>query len=294
MAVVVTDVKVREKDFVTQFGKNWKALQDILGIMRPIKKEAGTTLRSYNTSVTLQDGDVAEGANIPDSTVTITEATKADIDLKKYKKTVSAEKVTKYGAEIAVVKSDEAFKNELQSVVMTDFYNFLKTGTLTFNAQTWKKALALAKGKVLSKFQAARLDVTEVVGFVNTNDVYEYLGDAEITVQTQFGLTYINDFLGYKTLFLCADADIPQGKVIALPVENIDLYYIDPSTEFSKIGLNYTVEGETNLIGFHAAPNYDNATGASYAMMGMKLWAEYLDGIAIGTVGSASNPDTGA
>ena len=38
--------------------------------------------------------------------------------------------------------------------------------------------------------------------------------------------------------------------MIALPVENIDLYYVDPSdSDFAKLGLNYTVKGETNLIG---------------------------------------------
>lgn len=31
-------VAVRELDFVTRFGKNWDALREILGIMRPIRK----------------------------------------------------------------------------------------------------------------------------------------------------------------------------------------------------------------------------------------------------------------
>ena len=58
-------VRAREVDFVTRFGKNWKALQDILGIVRPIKKAPGTTLTSYEATITLEDGDVAEGAVIP-------------------------------------------------------------------------------------------------------------------------------------------------------------------------------------------------------------------------------------
>ena len=44
------------------------------------------------------------------------------------------------------------------------------------------------------------------------------------------------------------------------------------------------MQGETNLIGFHANGNYSTAVGESYALMGMKLWAEYLDGIANITV----------
>ena len=134
-------------------------------------------------------------------------------------------------------------------------------------------------------------DVTSVVGFANILDAYDYLGTAEITVQTQFGLNYIQNFMGYSTLFLLPDtlpngvAGIARNKVLATPVENIDLYYADPSdSEYARLGLNYTVQGETNLIGFHAQGNYSTAVGESYAVMGMKLWAEYLDGIAVITV----------
>ena len=127
------------------------------------------------------------------------------------------------------------------------------------------------------------------MGFANILDAYDYLGTAEITVQTQFGLNYIENFLGYSTLFLLPASFIARGKVIATPVENIDLYYIDPSdSEFARLGLNYTTQGETNLIGFHAQGNYSTAVGESYAIMGMKLWAEYLDGIAVVTLGGAS------
>ena len=80
-------------------------------------------------------------------------------------------------------------------------------------------------------------------------------------------------------------AAIARNIVIATPVENIDLYYADPSdSEFARLGLNYTVQGETNLIGFHAQGNYTTAVGETFALMGMKLWAEYLDGIAKITV----------
>ena len=63
------------------------------------------------------------------------------------------------------------------------------------------------------------------------------------------------------------------------------MYYVDPGDgEFAQLGLDYTVDGETNLIGFHANGNYSTAVGESFAIMGMKLWAEYADGIAIITV----------
>lgn len=280
------DVTVRELDFVTRFGKNWEALRQILGIMRPIRKTPGTKLVSYTATVTLEDGDVGEGVEIPYSQAAVTEAAKGDIEMFKYAKAVSIEAVSKYGAENAVQRTDDEFLNELQNKVLTDFYTFLNTGTLTGHESTWQMALAMAKGKVLDKFNKLRRTVTNVVGFANVLDAYKYIGAAGITVQTAFGIQYIKDFMGYSTLFLLSAPDIAVGTVIALPVENIDLYYIDPAdSDFAKLGLKYTVEGETNLIGFHAQGNYNTAVGESFALMGMKLWAEYLDGIAVVTVG---------
>ena len=281
------DVHVREVDFVSRFARNWDALRQIMGIMRPIRKTPGTQLRSYTASVTLESGAVAEAAEIPYSVASVTEAYKDDITIEKYAKAVSIEAVNKYGAEIAVEKTDDEFLVQLTLSVLTKFFTFLNTGSLTGSAASWQKALAKAKGDVIDKFNRMRKTVTDIVGFVNVNDVYEYLGEASITVQSQFGLQYVKDFMGYKTLFLLSEPDISEGTVIAVPVENIDLYYVDPGdSDFAKLGLDYTVDGETNLIGFHAQGDYKHAIGESYALMGMTLWAEYLDGIAVVTVNS--------
>lgn len=282
---VYTNVTAREVDFVTRFGDNWEALRNILGIMRPIRKAPGTSLTSYSASVALESGNVGPGKVIPYSKATITQAAKADLTIEKYAKAVPIEDVNKYGAEIAVEKSDDAFLTQLQNAVLSKFYTFLNTGTLApasgVTVAAWQDALAKAQGLVLNKFADMQKDVTAVVGFANILDAYDYLGAADITVQTAFGLTYIKDFLGYSTLFLLPARFIARGTVIATPVENIDLYYIDPGdSEFAKLGLDYTTQGETNLIGFHAQGNYSTAVGESYALMGMTLWAEYLDGIA--------------
>lgn len=283
-------VNAREVDFVTRFAKNWEALRQVLGIMRPIRKAAGTKLVSYETKLkgTLNGGaSVGEGEDIPYTEFEVMPVAYDDITIEKYAKAVSIESVAKYGAEIAIEKTDDAFLNELQGNVLSRFYTFLNTGALTDAVSTYQMALAMAKGLVIDKFNKMRRTVTEVVGFANVLDVYEYIGAANITVQTAFGLQYVKEFMGYSTLFLLSAPDVKRGDVIALPVENIDLYYIDPSdSDFAKLGLDYRVDGETNLIGFHANGNYSTAVGESFALMGMTLWAEYLDGIAIVSVGT--------
>lgn len=284
-------LKAREIDFVTRFDKNWDALRTILGIFKPIRKEPGTSLVTYEAQMkdeTLQGGaSVGEGEAIPFTQFKVVESKREDIVVEKYAKSLSLESVSKWGATVAIEKTDDAFMVELQNKVLKDFYTFLKTGTLKGTQKKWQKALAIAKGAVLNKFAGMNRNVTEVVGFANVMDFYDWLGDKEITVQTMFGLQYIKDFFGFSTLFLLPDDYIPAKTVIATPVENIDLYYIDPGdSDFKKLGLDYTTSGETNLIGFHAGGNYTNATGETYAIMGMKLWAEYLDGICVVTVGT--------
>lgn len=283
------DVSVREIDFVSRFGKNWDALRTILGIMRPIRKAPGTKLVSYTTTVTLQPGNVGEGEEIPYSLAEVSEAAYGDVAIEKYAKAVSIEAVNKYGAAVAVEKTDDEFLNQLQGKVLAKFYTFLNNGGLTDTASTFQSALAKAKGDVLNKFASIDRSVTDVVGFCNVLDAYDYLGSANITVQTQFGLTYVKDFMGYSTLFLLPAKYIARGTVIATPVENIDLYYVDPSdSDFGKLGLRYTVQGETNLIGFHVEGRYETAVGECFALMGMTLWAEYLDGIAVVSVNSGN------
>ena len=143
--------------------------------------------------------------------------------------------------------------------------------------------VAMAVGKVIDKFKKMRKNASNVVVFVNTIDAYRYLGAAQLTVQNAFGIQYVENFMGAQTMIL--SSDIPAGKVIATVADNLVLYYVDPADgEFAQLGLNYTVDGETNLIGFHANGNYGTAVGESYAIMGMKLWAEYLDAIAVITV----------
>lgn len=278
-------VAAREIDFVTRFGRNWDHLREILGIMRPIRKAPGTKLKSKKATVVLQSGTVGEGEDIPYSKATVEEVDYADLTIEKYAKSVSIEAIKDHGYDVAVAMTDDEFLYELQNEVTERFYAYLNTGSLTSTEKNFQRALAMAKGNVINKFKQMHKSVTRVVGFVNVLDLYDYLGDAPITVQNAFGFQYIKNFMGYDTIILLSDAEIARGKVIATPVENIALYYVSPSdSDFARAGLVYRTAGETSLIGFHTQGNYNTAVSESFAIMGMTLFAEYLDGIAVVTV----------
>ena len=285
--IMTNDIQVtaREIDFVTRFERNWQHLRDILGIMRPIKKQPGAVLKSKYAEGTLQSGKVAEGEEIPYSKFVVKEKDYAEMTIEKYAKAVSIEAIKDHGYENAVQMTDDEFLFQLQTDVTSRFYDYLKTGTLTSTETTFQMALAMAKGRVENKFKQMRRNATGVVGFVNILDVYEYLGAAEITIQNQFGFQYMKDFMGFNTIFLLSDSEIPRGQVIATPVENIVLYYVDPNeSDFARAGLVYTVSGETNLIGFHTQGNYHTAVSEAFAVMGLTLFAEYIDAIAVITI----------
>ena len=275
-------VTARELDFVSRFARNWEHLRDILGIMRPIRKQPGAVLKSKKATIVLAEGTVGEGEEIPYSKAQITETPYTEMTVEKYAKAVSIESIKDHGYDVAVGMTDDAFLFELQDNVTARFYTYLNTGSLKSNESTWQRALAMAKGNVINKFKQMHRTCTEVVGFANVLDLYDYLGDANITVQSAFGFQYVKDFMGYKVVFLLSDGEIARGRVIATPVENIALYYVDPSeSDFAKAGLVYTTDGETNLIGFHTQGNYNTAVSESFAIMGMTLFAEYLDAIAV-------------
>lgn len=278
-------IQAKEIDLAQRFTASWEALAEIMGIMRPIRKAPGTKLVSSKASVELQAGDVAEGDEVPLSQATVEPVVHKDLVLQKYRKRVTAEAVAKYGAAVAVQKTDDALLNELQGVVLDSFYEFALTGTLTGTEDTFQMAVAMGIGMVKDKFKKMRLNYGQVVVFANTLDVHRYLGATAISTQTSNGVEYLKNFLGADVLI--ASSEIPAGKVVAIPADNIILYYIDPSDgDFAALGLEYTTgAGETNLIGVHKEGVYGRAAGDTHVLMGMALWAEYIDAIAVVSVG---------
>lgn len=285
-------VRAREIDFVTSFGQNIQALLDVMGIARMIRKENGSVLRVREASGVLQSGDVAEGDIVPLSQYEVTEKDFDTIKIQKYKKGVSIEAIAEKGYEAAVAMTDEEFTADLQNVVMTKFYDMLKMGSLTSYETSWQMAFAMAIGRVKNKFETMGRTATGIAVWVNTLDVYKYLGAAQITMQTAFGVNYVRNFMGADIMFI--SSQIPENTVIATPLNNIVAYYVDPSApEFARAGLVYTTDPATGFIGFNVQGNYDRVISELNAIMGVRLFAEYLDAIAYISVGSSSTQTLG-
>jgi hypothetical protein len=277
----------REIDFVTSFSKNLEALTDIMGISRFVKKANGTALNTKTATGTLESGAVAEGDEIPLSQFKVEEKPIDTITLEKYRKGVTAEAIAEHGYDVAVAMTDEEFKTELQDIVLNRFYDFMKTGTLKSTETTFQMGVAMSIGRVKDKFKKIHRTATGVAVWVNTLDLYKYIGATPITIQTAFGMDYVENFMGADVMFI--SSELEEGQIIATPINNMIGYFVDPGdSEFAQAGLAYTTDPETGLIGFHTEGNYSRALSESYALMGLRLFAEYQDAIAVITVSAGT------
>lgn len=285
-------IRAREIDFVTSFGKNIQALLDVMGITNMIRKENGSALKVRTVEGVLQSGDVAEGEEIPMSQYTVKEEVIDKIKIEKFRKGVSLEAIAEKGYDAAVQQTDDEMKADLQKNVTNKFYDQLKKGSLTGYESTWQMAVATAIGKVKNKFDSMGRTITGTAVFVSILDMYKYVGAANITTQTAFGMNYMQDFLGADVVFM--SSRIPENVVIATPLNNLLAYYVDPAdSEFVRAGLSYTVDPETGFIGFHAQGTYERAISDLFAIMGVRLLAEYQDAIAYISVGSSDTQTLG-
>lgn len=106
--------RVREVDFTLMFTESIKKLVEALGVTRKIAKQAGTVLKTYKATGTLEDGNVAEGETIPLSKYKTEPVTYKEITLKKWRKATSAEAIIDRGYDQAVTMTTDRMLKDVQ------------------------------------------------------------------------------------------------------------------------------------------------------------------------------------
>ena len=271
-------VRAREIEFVTLFGESIKKLVEALGVTRKIPKQAGYTLKAYKATGTLQPGTVAEGDLIPLSKYQTEAVSYAEIVLKKWRKATSAEAIIEKGYDQAVQMTTDRMLKDVQKGIRTDFFTFLATGTGEATGATFQAALAQAWGQLQVLFED---DSIEAIYFMNPLDVADYLATAQITTQTAFGMTYVENFLGLGTVIF--DSKVPEGTIYATAKDNIVLYYVPVNGADLGNAFSFTAD-QTGLIGIHEEADYKHMTAEDTVMSGVVLFAERLDGIVKSTI----------
>lgn len=283
--------RVREVEFTFMFSESLKKLIEALGVTRKIPKQAGTVLKAYKATGTLEDGNVAEGDLIPLSHYKTEPINFGEITLKKWRKATSAEAIIEKGYDQAVTMTTDAMLKDVQKGIRKGFFDFLATGTGVASGVSFQATLAQTWGQLETLFED---DDIRAVYFMNPLDVADYLANAQISLQTVFGMSYVQNFLGLGTVFF--NSSVLQGKIYATAVDNIVLYYIPANGADLGEVFSFTFD-ELGLIGIHEQPDYDNMTAKDTVVSGIVLFAERIDGIVVGTIGGGAagvGEDTGA
>lgn len=270
--------RVREIDFTLMFTESLRKLTEALGVTRKVAKQAGTVLKTYKATGTLEDGAVAEGETIPLSKYTTEAVNYGEITLKKWRKATSAEAIIERGYDQAVGMTTARMLKDVQKGIRKDFFTFLGTGTGTATGAGLQAALAQTWGKLQTLFED---DDIQAVHFINPLDIADYLATATITTQTAFGMTYIEDFLGMGKVFM--NSSVPKGTIYSTAQDNLVLYYVPVNGADLNEAFSFTSD-ETGYIGIHEEPDYTNMTASDTVVNGMTLFAERLDGVVKTTI----------
>lgn len=278
--------KIREVDFVNQFTHSSLAkLIEVLGVTRKIPMMEGTTMYTYTmTGELANNGNVGEGEVIPLTEIEQVKTPVGEITLKKWRKGVSAEAIKKSGYQTAVVETDAKLLSLVQNGVRSDLFAFLNgaiSGSTSASGATLQEALAAAWGQLQVLFED---DTAQAVYFVNPLDIADYLGTANITVQTAFGMNYVEDFLGLGTVIM--SSRITRGTFVATAKENIIMYYLTMNGDIAQ-AFNLTAD-ELGYIGINSGyQNNERAQIESLVMDGIQFLVEYAAGVVKGTITGA-------
>ena len=277
MANLAVEAKAQDINFITKFEASMAPLLAILGKTDVETVAPGAAYKIYKTSGTIGSGEVAEKALIPDAGIALGDPQTLEITYKKFRNMTGIEKIGKHGYTLAVGKTNNDLLRQVQNKVRTSIYAGISEGTGTATGATFQAAVANAAAEVAVKFEG---EAATPVFFVNPRDLFGYLGTANITLQTAFGLSYLQNFMGIGNVV--ADSNVTQGTVIGTAVENLTVL---APTITDIPGMELTTD-ESGIIAVHNGAVYENAAVQTVVYCGLGVYPVFLDRIFKVTIGA--------
>lgn len=278
-------------DLTSKLSENLKTLNAVLSANELTPMTAGSVIKMYEMVVTDEPKtEAGEGEVIGLTKIERRLKKTVEITLKKRRKQTTAEAIQKTGRDVAVNQTDEKLIKVVQKEIKNSFFDLLKTGTgtATATAEGLQPALASAWGAVQKRYED--IDATPIY-FISTDDASDYLAKANITLQTSFGMTYVENFLGLGTAFI--SPSVPAGNIYATAKENLHCAYIparggDVATTFGLIS------DTTGLVGMTHAIVTNTASVETLLLAGVMFYPEDVDGVIKVAVKGAQAPATPA
>ena len=242
--------KAADLDLIMKFERDVAALQRLLGASDLQVLAPGTNLHTYTNTCTLQDGAADPGASITLSTYSTSAATK-ELTFKKWRKAIPIESIAKQGYEGAVVATDTQLLRDVQKAVRGTIVSGIATGSGSATGATFQAALAAAWAALEEAFED---EACTPVYFCNYDAMAGYLGAASITVQSEAGVNYIENFFGIPGKIIL-DSNVADNYIYATAAENIVIAAADVS---GIQGMDLTMD-ESGIIAVHHDPSYATA-----------------------------------
>lgn len=239
---------------------------------------SGSILKTYTSSVTLDGTVVAPGDIIPLSEVVLEDGPSQELVWDKKRKAVTMEDIQRYGFDRAVTLTDSKLIGEIQKGVRSKLLAQLATGTGATSGEGLQQVMAQNWAAVNTAFNE---DEVQVISFINPFDAADYLGNANITTQSAFGMNYVEDFLNNRVVFM--HGDIPQGTVYSTADQNLVAAHALMSGGAIGQAFDFTTD-ETGLIGVTHDINKQRLQAETITAYGIVLFAERLDGVVVGTI----------
>lgn len=279
---VATDLEpVISVDFTSRTAQNIAELQRVLGVSDLMPMPAGTDIKIYKITRKNTPDQVGEGETIPLTEMERKLVKNITLDLNKYRKNTTAEAIQKAGRNIAVNQTDEKLISEIQKDIKKSFYTTLATGTGTATGTNLQITLANLWAKLQNYYED--MDVSPIY-FINPQDVADYLGTAQISMQTAFGFTYIENFLGLGTAVV--SPQVAAKAPIATAQQNLNGAYAPVSGD---VGQTFGLTSDaTGMIGMTHQMKSDNATIDTLILSNVVFYPEFADGVFKGTISGES------
>lgn len=276
MADYAIQAKAQDINTVGKFQSDLHNLLEVLSKTDVQVLPAGTAFKIYKTSGNLNTSSVGEKELIPDSDIKMGEAEIVEIALQKYRNMTSIESIAKKGYDIAVGGSNTAMLRDIQKGIRKSIYASLASGTGSATGKNFQGQIASGAAYISKKFED---EAATPVFFANPEDAYGYLGTHNVTLEQQFGLSYLANFMGIGNVVI--DSNVPKGTVYATACENLEVLAADLK---SINGMELTTD-ETGIVAVHNSAVYENAALQVVAYCGVTVKPLFLDRIVKVTIG---------
>ena len=268
-------------DYTSRIAANIQTLQEILGVVAMTPMAAGTLIKLYKWTVTVAE-QVAEGQEIALSKAKRELANTIELTLGKYRRQTTAEAIQKHGRDLAINQADEKLVAEVRGGIKRNFFSAIATATGTAAGGATLQATLASIWAEMQRYYVDK-DVTPVY-FVSSDDVADYLATGSVTVQTAFGFSYIENFLGLGTVII--NPGITAHQVFGTVKENLAGAYVPAAGGDLAQAFGLTSDS-TGFVGMTHQPVSGNASIDTLLFCSVIFYPEYVDGVFKGEIAGA-------